>query len=140
MGYVFNFLSGRAKARGFLDLANEYLVTSQNSANMGYSGPAIDNLFRATELISKAELILHRLTEAESKTHGSIARAINRWSKDGNMDAAFASLYNQLGQARPKARYGSSSQRPSPPDSEDVDLVRTTLESVRKKCARSTDD
>lgn len=63
---VFNFLSGRAKARDMLELADQYLQASIASTKLGHAGPAVDNLFSSAELVSKAELILHQSTAAKA--------------------------------------------------------------------------
>ena len=64
----FNFLSGRAKAKDMLDLAGQFLDAALSAKNRGHAGPAVDNLFSAFELTSKAELILHRNPAASSKS------------------------------------------------------------------------
>ena len=108
----FNFLTGRAKAKDMLELAGQFLQTALVGKQNNHSGPAIDNLFSASELVSKAELILHRSRAAKSKKHGMIASEINAWARLGNIDSAFVALFNKLGQQRPNARYGNKENRP----------------------------
>ena len=64
----FNFLSGRAKAKDMLELAGQFLEAALSAKDRGHAGPAVDNLFSACELTSKAELILHRNPAASSKS------------------------------------------------------------------------
>lgn len=135
----FNFLYGRAKAKDHLVLARQFLEASRVSAGKGHAGPAVDNLFSAAELISKAELILHRSSAAESKTHGRIASAINAWSKLGNIDAAFVALFNRLGQQRPGARYGNAQNRPPSPGSDDLELVQAMIDRGLARVGKATD-
>lgn len=111
-GMFFNFLSGRAKARDMLELAAEYLLASEGSAAKGHDGPAVDTLFSAAELVSKAELILLRSPAAKGKTHRTVASGINAWAKLGNIDVAFVALFNRLAHERPSARYGDKKHRP----------------------------
>lgn len=136
---MFNFLSGRAKARDMLELADQYLQSSIESAKKGHSGPAIDNLFSSSELISKAELILHRSKAAKAKTHGIVASEINAWARLGNIDMAFVSLFNKLSQQRPNARYGDREHRPPAPDADSYDLVRAMIDRGLQRVSRSTD-
>jgi hypothetical protein len=136
---TFNFLSGRAKARDMLELADQYLQASLESARKGHSGPAIDSLFSSSELISKAELILHRNKAAKAKTHGAVASEINAWARLGNIDQAFVALFNKLGQQRPNARYSDREHRPPTPDPDSYDLVRAMIDRGLERVSRSTD-
>lgn len=136
---VFNFLSGRAKARDMFELADQYLQASITSSEKGYAGPAVDNLYSAAELVSKAELILHRSAAAKSKSHGMIASEINAWARLGNIEQAFVALFNKLGQQRPNARYGDKENRPSIPNAESYDLVRAMIERGIERVASSID-
>ncbi|WP_395774603.1 hypothetical protein [Agrobacterium pusense] len=120
---IFNFMSGRAKARDMLQLANEFLEASRHSRESGHAGPAVENLFTSAELISKAELILHRSPAASAETHGTVASAINIWSKLGNIDATFVALFNKLAHLRPNARYGDANSRPPMPAFEDYEII-----------------
>lgn len=136
---VFNFLSGRAKARDMLELAAQFLDAAITSGGKGHAGPAVDSLFSASELISKAELILHRSRAAKSKTHSAIASEINAWARLGNIDVAFVALFNKLAQQRPNARYGDRKHQPPAPDSDSFDLVRAMIDRGLDRVARSTD-
>ena len=136
---IFNFLSGRAKARDMLELADQYLQASIASAKLGHAGPAVDNLFSSSELVSKAELILHQSKAAKSKTHAAIASGINLWAKLGNIDQAFVDLFNKLSQQRPNARYSDREHRPPTPDADSYELVRAMIDCGLERVARSTD-
>ncbi|WP_349359321.1 hypothetical protein [Stappia sp.] len=135
----FNFLSGRSRARDLFDLANQFLKTANLSAMKGYEGPAVDNLFSASELISKAELILHRNAAASSKSHGPISSEINKWRKLGNIDSRFVKLFNNLAQQRQAARYGDAEHRPHIPSSENFELVQLMIERGLQRVTRSTE-
>jgi hypothetical protein len=135
----FNFLSGRAKANDMLVLAGEFLETALSAKNRGHGGPAVDNLFSACELVSKAELILHRNPAASSRSHGSVSSEINRWGRLGNIDAVFVSLFNRMREQRPNARYGDKEHRPPIPEQDSFDVVRTMIERGLGKVGKATD-
>ena len=118
----FNLLSGRPKAKDMLELADQFLDVALSAKERGHAGPAVDNLFSACELTSKAELILHRNPAATSKSHGPVSSEINRWAGLGNIDVAFVGLFNRLSQQRPNARYGDKEHRPPIPDQDSFDL------------------
>jgi hypothetical protein len=135
----FNFLSGRAKAKDMLELAGQFLEAAISAKNKGHAGPAVDNLFSACELTSKAELILHRNPAASSKSHRPVASEINRWKRLGNIDAAFVDLFNRLHQQRPNARYGDKEHRPPIPEQDSFDVVRTMIERGLGRVGKATD-
>lgn len=138
-GIHFNFLRGRAKAKDRLVNAGHFLEAAKESAEKGHAGPAVENLFAAAELASKAELILSQSPARDAKTHGAVSSAINAYSRTGNIDRAFVSLFNQLGQQRPNARYGDSQSRPAAPSAEDLDLVAAVIERGLTRVIKSTD-
>jgi len=134
----FNFLSGRAKAKDVLELAAEFLEAARHSCRLGNAGPSVDNLYSAAELVSKAELILHRSRAVKSKKHSLIASEINAWAKLGNIDAAFVALFNKLAQQRPNARYGDKPHRPAAPDEDSLDLVAAMIDRGMANIAKAT--
>jgi hypothetical protein len=135
----FNFLRGRAKAKDLLELAGQFLEAALSSSSKGHAGPAVDNLFSASELISKAELILHRSHAGNSKRHGMVASEINAWGRLGNIDAQFVALFNKLSHQRPNARYGNRENRPIAPDQDSFDLVRAMIERGLERVGKATD-
>lgn len=122
-----------------LELADQCFQSSVESAEKGHSGPAVDNLFSASELISKAELILQRSKAAKAKSHGIVASEINAWARLGNIDQAFVSLFDKLSQQRPNARYGDREHRPLKPDADSYDLARAMISRGLQRVSRSTD-
>jgi len=136
---MFNFMSGRAKARDMLELARQFHSVAVASHGMGFAGPTVDNLFAAAELVCKAELILHRSPAVTSKTHSAVGSAINRWSSLGNIDAAFIALFNRLSRQRPNARYGDAASRPFLPEKDDLDLVEAMIEAGGRTVRKMTD-
>ncbi|MGX1496192.1 hypothetical protein ACSSV1_001213 [Labrenzia sp. MBR-25] len=135
----FNFLTGRAKARDTLQLAQQFFDAASFSKKSKHVGPTIDNLFSAAELISKAELILHQFIPRKTKKHSTINGHINLWSRLGNIDAAFVSLFNKLGQQRPNARYGDSKHQPPMPEQESFELIQAMIDRGLDKVKRSND-
>ena len=135
----FNFLRGGAKAKDMLELGGQFLDAALSAKERGHAGPAVDNLFSACELASKAELIIHRNPAASSKRHGPVASEINRWAGLGNIDAAFVDLFNRLSQQRQNARYGDKEHCPPIPDQDSFDLVRAMIERGLGQVGKATD-
>lgn len=135
----FNFLSGRAKAGDMLERASHFLEAAFTSAEKNHPGPAIENLFSASELISKSELILSRNPAVGSRKHSAISAQINKWARLGNIDQSFVHLFNRLSRERGNARYGDTDHMPSMPTSDELELVSAMIERGRNRIARSTD-
>jgi hypothetical protein len=74
----------------------------------GLAEVAVDTLFSACELTSKAELVSSSSMELSSKSHASIGSRLNSWGKLGNIDAAFVHLFNHLHDLGPRFRYDSN--------------------------------
>ncbi|SDR55805.1 hypothetical protein SAMN05519103_05201 [Rhizobiales bacterium GAS113] len=72
----FNFLTGRAHCARLLSRASQFLEAAKFSMSQGASAPSVDNLFSASELAAKTHVILFRLANPKSKTHGSIHSSI----------------------------------------------------------------
>lgn len=136
----FNFLSGRAKARDMLELAAQFLDASREAANKGHNGPAVENMFSACELASKAELILRRSPAAKARKHGAIQSEINLWARSGNIDAAFVAHFNAISRQRPLARYGDAEHRPPAPDPDAYELVQSVIEQNLARVGKATDN
>jgi len=138
-GMYFNFLTGRAKAKDRLVNASHFLAAARESIAKEHPGPAVENLFAAAELASKAMLILNRDPAGDARTHGRVSSAINLYSRTGNIDRAFVELFNKLSQQRPNARYGDAESRPLPPSNEDLELVSAVIEHGMVRTAKATD-
>jgi hypothetical protein len=117
-----------------IELAKQFLSAATHSADLGHAGPAVDNLFSACELASKARLILHRSPAARSKKHGTVGAAINQWGRLGNVDVAFLDLFNRMSNARSPARYDAAASPDSPAPS-DFEIVKQELEQLEKSVA-----
>lgn len=136
----FDFLSGRAKAADILRLADQYHAAAIVCVQRALDGPAVDNLFSACELAAKAELILHRSSAVKAKTHDPLKSAINAWGKLGNIDPAFVSIFNALGQQRADARYnGADAAKGLMPTLESIAIVKAVIERGLWHVGRSTD-
>lgn len=138
MGWIgtFDFRSSRERARQTLKLAEEFLQSARFCADQGFSGPSIDNLFSACELVSKAHLMLHRDRSVKSKKHAQIASAINNWGRLGNIDPDFLSVLNRVSNERASARYDPSKVL-ALPQQDDFDIVeKETMELARRVAHR----
>lgn len=130
----FNFLQGRARADALAVRAENFLKTAKYAHENGWYDVAVDTLFSACELLAKANLIVHMLQGAESKSHNSVGSAINQWRKLGNVEAKFVQLFNDLGNLRYLARYevGDMSRLEQSPSA--FDTVAAQVAAVRALC------
>ena len=101
----FNFMSCRGRCAQLLKSSRDFLDVARFSTHQGKSCPAIDNLFSACELVSKAHLILRSLLKNSVKTHKPIHSGINKWRRHGNVNTDFVELFNWLTKLRPHCRY-----------------------------------
>ncbi|WP_298325386.1 HEPN domain-containing protein [Asticcacaulis sp.] len=124
----FNFLTHRARCLDLLDKAKQFLKAAQDSIARGHSAVAVDTLFSACELVSKAELVSSHMLKMDSKSHGQIASSLNNWRKLGNIEGAFVDLFNRLGQLRPRYRYDAVFSELTPISSDDLDLVDAMIQ------------
>lgn len=118
----FDFRQGRARSAQLVALAQEFIATARFSAENGYAGPAVDNLFSGCELLCKVQLILSHNPAGRHKTHNSVSRQINSWTKLGNGDPDFVKLFNRLSSKRGQARYDASDQV-GPPSDDDLAIA-----------------
>lgn len=130
----FNFLQGRSRADALAVRAENFLRSARGARENGWHDVAVDNLFSACELLAKANLIVHMLKGAESKSHDSVSSAINQWGKLGNVEAEFVKLFNKLSNLRHIARYEVSdlSRLEIPADA--FDIVGGQVTTVRELC------
>ena len=119
----FNFLSNRAKCRSLLEKASEFLDVAKIAKDRNSPTVAVDTLFSACELISKAALVSASVISIDVKTHGQIASKINHWRKLGNVEGAFVDLFNKLNNLRPRFRYDAEFSDLMPISDDDFDLV-----------------
>lgn len=133
----FDLRSGRAKSAQMVESARQFLGTAQYAAAKGHAGPSVDNLFSACELLSKAQLILHRSHAAKAKSHRAVSSALNAWGRLGNVDRAFLTLFNRISNSRSAARYDAAAQVALPSDA-DFDIVGSELSRLEKAVAHRT--
>ncbi len=101
----FDLRPGRARSLKMIDVANEFLSTAVYAFQNEHHRAAIDNLFSACELLSKARLTLSRSLRRESESHKAVAWGINRERRFGNVDQAFVEIFNRVANFRSDARY-----------------------------------
>ncbi|MYF70069.1 MAG: hypothetical protein F4053_06600 [Proteobacteria bacterium] len=130
----FNFLRSRALCTSLLRSANDFLDAAQYAIEHHKSGPAVDNLYSACELVSKAQLILTSMLDRSSKSHGAIHSKINRSRRLGNVNKDFVGLFNNLSALRPSCRYEGATISQSLLSNNDLALVRTEISRIDKLC------
>jgi hypothetical protein len=125
----FDFRSGRAKCQSLVEKSLIFLKATRLSVNDGLAEPAIDTLHTACELLAKSRLILSHVPADKWKSHGSVASAINREGRMGNIDASFLELFNRLSDIRGHAKYaaGYSAELPA---IDWLDLVQAEAEGL----------
>jgi HEPN domain-containing protein len=136
---IFDFQTNKGKAANLVRLAEEFLDTAKFAASNGKNGPLIDNLFSCCELLAKARLI----TYAEEKrlgSHGAIHAKINRWGKLGNVDGKFVELFNELSNARSKARYNADSVALPCVGDDAIGCAGAEIDLLKTRLARFSDD
>ena len=131
---TFNFLRSRNLCATLLDSAKEFVDVARFSIEYAKSRPAVDNLYSACELVSKAQLILSSMLDRTSKSHGSIQSKINIWRHLGNINANFVELFNLLGNLRPSFRYEGASIKQKLLSQKDIALVEAEIERLELLC------
>lgn len=131
---TFNFLRKRAYCTALLEKAKQFLAAARFSVEMKHNAPAVDNLFSATELISRSYLIMNMIIDDSAKTHGNTASALNKQRHMGNIDVAFTQLFNKLSRLRQPARYNAGLPEGMDVDEDEVELVGAALKYYAESC------
>lgn len=134
---LFDFQRNRRKGADLVSLAEQFLSTAEFAFSNGYSGPYIDNLFSACELLAKARL-LTAAQEAENKidSHKTIHSKINMWKRLGNVDGKFVTLFNELAHARSIARYSPGKYSSVKSEKDAVECIRAEAAHLRRRLSR----
>lgn len=130
----FNFLRSRSLCARLLDSAKEFLDVARFSIQHAKSRPAVDNLYSACELVSKAQLILSSMIDRSAKSHGTIHSEINRWRRFGNISANFVELFNELRKRRPSCRYEGASTDDTLLSQREFALVEAEITRLEQLC------
>jgi hypothetical protein len=132
---LFDFRRNQGTASQLVSKAKEYVAAARLAQRAELWGPFCDNLFSASELLAKAQLIVHVL-DSDTKSHGQIHAKLNNWGRLGNARRDFVALFNRLAGDRGEARYKATTMgRPN----DDEQMVRVVEEeSTRLQQAFST--
>jgi hypothetical protein len=96
--------AGRVKE--VLKVAQEFIEAATFASDNNHTHAFVDNLFSATELIAKGQLLLlPDKAMLTTKSHHYIASRYNFWGRLGNTDSRYVELFNKLTQLRTSARY-----------------------------------
>ena len=131
---TFNFLRSRSLCASLLDSAKEFLEVVRFSIQHGKSRPAVDNLYSACELVSKAQLILSSMLDRNSKSHRAIRGRINKWRHLGNINENFVELFNELCELRPSYRYEGASTNHTLLSHKEIALVEAEISRLEQMC------
>ncbi len=103
---VFDFRYNAARISEHIDAAREFLDCSAYCLEKGHLRSLVENLFSATELMAKGQLLMlpdeNMLT---TRKHSIVSGKYNWWGRLGNTDPRFVALLNRLWNLRPPARY-----------------------------------
>lgn len=100
--------------------------------------PAVDALFGACELLSKAHLIAIHSKAKDARTHGYVHSKINSWRKLGNVERKFVELFNKLTSLRAGARYGAEKIGLSDIGEDALAIVRQEIVGLRERIRPSS--
>jgi HEPN domain-containing protein len=103
---AFDFRYHKSVAKEHLVTARQFLDAARFSIDRGAWASAVDNLFSAAELCSKALLVaFHDSDFAKRSSHASVHRRLNNWGKLGNVKPEYVTTFNRLSSWRAAARY-----------------------------------
>lgn len=128
----FDFRYNSERCRDTLQIAREFLDAAASALKKGNLSAFVDNLFSATELMAKAELLmLPDKAVLHCHSHGVISPRYNWWGKLGNTDHQYVKLLNRLSSLRKLARYGPMSRLNLRPD-EPASMLKTARKMMRR--------
>lgn len=130
----FNFLRSRSLCATLLNSAKDFLDVARYSIQQKKSRPAVDNLYSACELISKAQLILTSMLNRSAKSHRAVSTKINQWRHFGNIDSDYVDLFNRLGTLRPSCRYDGVTIDHTLLSEEEFELVEAQISRLEQMC------
>jgi len=103
---AFDFRYNKALAKKHIETARQFYESAAFSFKQKNYASCLDNLFSATELASKAVLLLIPDPKFRKKTtHGGIQLRYNRFADLGNVEPKFREALNKLSGLRTRARY-----------------------------------
>jgi HEPN domain-containing protein len=113
---AFDFRYNAQRSLECYQVATEFIESARFAIERGHIRVAIENLFAATELMTKALLIQTFDDLRAAKSHSALHDRLNWWSRLGNTDARYAKLLNRLSELRGPARYLDKDLRASQDD------------------------
>jgi uncharacterized protein (UPF0332 family) len=128
----FDFRYNAERCLEALAIGCEFLDAAASSLKKKNLSAFVDNLFSATELMAKAELLLipdKRFLERGS--HGIVSTKYNSWGKLGNTEEQYVKLLNRLASLRKPARYGPRNRLNLKPD-EPATMLKTAKEMMKR--------
>lgn len=134
----FDFRYNQARCTEHLAVAEEFLSTAKDALSNSRLRAFVDNLYSATELLAKAELIMHDKMVFESKKHGAVHSRYNQYANLGNVEKDYANLLNRLAKIRPSAKYLRTDFTIATTEGEEmVQTIESMLHRLRKKIVGS---
>jgi uncharacterized protein (UPF0332 family) len=128
----FDFRYNAERCLETLAIGREFLDGAAASLKKQNLSAFVDNLFSATELMAKAELLLipdKKILDRSS--HGLVSTKYNSLGKLGNTDQRYVKLLNRLASLRKPARYGPRNRLNLKPD-EPKTMLRTAKQMMKR--------
>lgn len=129
----FNFMTQRNRCLLLLDKAEHFLAASRRAEEDGHAAVAVDTLFSACELASKAHLVSFHTLPMGTRTHGAIHSGLNKWRRLGNIEGAFVDIFNKMNRLRGPYRYDDQQSESMPIAVEDFEIVETVIATERAR-------
>jgi uncharacterized protein (UPF0332 family) len=127
----FDFRYNAERCLEALAIGREFLDAAASSLKKKNLSAFVDNLFSATELMAKAELLLIPDKKIlDGKSHRVVSPKYNWWGKLGNTDEQYVKLLNRLASLRKPARYGPRNRLNLKPDEPTTMLKKEMMKRV----------
>lgn len=131
---AFDFRYNKGLAKKHVDTAKQFFELAEIAFQKKYWSPCLDNLFSASELAAKAELLMISDPKFSKKTtHPDIKKRYNRFANLGNVEDRYCEALNKLTGLRARARY---LQGEMPISREEIE---TLLENVKRMINEATE-
>jgi hypothetical protein len=117
----FDFRRNKRRTAQRTERAAEFLHAARLAADAGLTGPAIENLFAAAELVVVGQMLL--LGDAPPKGHVERRRWFTDWTGLGNAPVDHSKALTRLGKQRHAARYADKQLRMSAEETAELFIV-----------------
>jgi HEPN domain-containing protein len=138
MFLAFDFVYNKGLAAKHVKTGDEFLLSAEQSNNLGHRAAFVDNLFSAAELYVKAILLNVGATPGlrTKASHKEIAARFKRFACLGNIDPRHRAAFNSLSRLRGPARYLKGNLSLTPAEASSLLEAVSDLRDVARRWAR----